>query len=146
MRAHFFLLAILISCQSELKQEAPITSYSVIGAWRVIKNDSVYNEAIILDSTIVGIDENRNLFNRKYRINDDSIVFFINNEPFSLVFTPLNKDEFILENQYIKTRYSRLDVPLPYSDKGVDAVFIDSILLHFPERKWTWMVKNGFDF
>ncbi len=137
MKKFLLLLMIFASCAVKNSSETKTDSSEMTGLWRVVRNDSIYNEAIIQDTILIGIDEYQNLHRRTIRVEGDSIRIRGRNVDFALKFRKIDGDNFVLENARVKTHYQRMRVDGIDPDK-IGKAEIDSLLVHFPSRRAGW--------
>lgn len=128
---------IFAGCAVKNSNETEMDSSAMTGLWRVVRNDSIYNEAIIQDTMLIGIDEYQNLHRRTIRAEGDSIRILGRNVDFALKFRKIDDDNFVLENARVKTHYRRMHVDGIKPDR-IGKAEIDSLLVHFPSRRAKW--------
>jgi len=139
------LLFILGACPvNETQQKSyNIHKRDIAGIWSVIRNDSVYEEAIITDNNIWGLDTNGNEFVFRYDIRGDTITIAHPKKLFSLRYKRIDTKSFILENQQVKSKYHQLEIFVDTTNlKKGDAVVIDEFAAGFYARKQIWLARG----
>jgi hypothetical protein len=137
------VFSFLFCCNSE-RSKYQSADINISGTWYIIMNDSIYEECIFSNHDVWSYDENAGTLEFKYEIRNDSVTFKHEEGDFSLHYTKIDSNQFLLQNSLMKTHYFKLDtkidtVQLKAEDDTLLALYIDSLRY----RRYTWLEKQG---